>query len=84
MGLLTKKHIARIDRLIADADGIGGGSIPIIVYFIKGKDTIWYNRIDKEAYYLTNNNLDDCFKVQTKAEFQKSFDTLEKEGWKKR
>ena len=68
--------------MIDDASGIGGGSVPIIGYMRKGKDIIFYNRIDKELYYCTNGDLEKCYKIQTKDEFIKVREDLIKKRWK--
>jgi len=66
MRLLNKKQMERINSLINDANS---GSIPIVVYMQKEKDTIWYNRFDEELYFLKGGKLEDCFKIQRKREF---------------
>jgi len=78
MGILTDSEIKKITSQISNvASGINYVSV-----MENGSKTIVYNKQDKIAYFIENDDFNKCYKKQPLSEFKESVDELKKQGWK--
>ena len=77
MGILKNSEVKELREMFTN----NYSSIPFAPLMAWEFDTIVLNRQTGIVYYITRTDFNNCYKKQTKAEFEADIDELKKDGW---